>query len=64
MKKANYAPLSIRIPQWMDQAVREIAEKDRRSVTAQLEVLVAEELSRRGYTAPSGARADQQEAAV
>ncbi len=64
MSKANYTQRSIRIPQWIDRAVREMAEKDRRSVSAQIEYLVEAQLLQFGLASGSGAESAAQAEAV
>jgi hypothetical protein len=52
MKKQGYAARSIQIPGWMNDATKELARKNRRSVNAQIEIFVEEQLAKMGYKIP------------
>jgi hypothetical protein len=54
MKKQGYAARSIQIPGWMNDATKELARKNRRSVNAQIEIFVEEQLAKMGYKIPDG----------
>jgi hypothetical protein len=49
MIKAGCIARSIQIPEWMNQAMQELARKNKRSVNAQIEVLIEEQLTKMGY---------------
>jgi hypothetical protein len=53
MKKQGYAARSIQIPGWMNDATKELARKNRRSVNAQIEIFVEEQLVKMGYKIPN-----------
>jgi hypothetical protein len=40
------------MPEWMNYAMKDLARKNKRSVSAQIEVLVEEQLTRMGYKSP------------
>jgi hypothetical protein len=52
MIKAGCIARSIQIPEWMNKATKELAKKNKRSVNAQIEILVEEQLAKIGYKAP------------
>jgi hypothetical protein len=52
MIKAGCIARSIQIPEWMNEATKELARKNRRSVNAQIEIFVEEQLTKMGYKIP------------
>ena len=52
MIKVGCIARSIQIPEWMNEATKELARKNRRSVNAQIEIFVEEQLVKIGYKAP------------
>ena len=51
MTKAGYKFWSIRIPEWVENATRELAAKNGRSVSSEINLLMVSALARRGYKA-------------